>query len=203
MASKKPEPAIGAEDEVEASIIQAAQDEFSIAGISSTNMDTVARQAGISRATLYRRFPTKYSLLEAVTKQTSKWAAKRVGRLVESAPSPQEAVVVAFTEYARLLGTVPFFQGILDYAISRQAKGHRVIGRLFTKDRLMVHFMWDMVETLRKAGATMPDEDLRAVAEIQARLAMSLVLAPSLLVDMTDAKSSGDFARKYIAPMVY
>lgn len=203
MASKKPVLTAEPENDVEASIVQAAQDEFSIAGISSTNMDTVARQAGVSRATLYRRFPTKNSLLEAVGKQTSMWAAKRVGRLIEHASSPQEAVVIAFSEYSRLLGTVPFFQEALTYVISRQAKGHKVLSRLFIKDELMIHFVWDTVAALRSAGATMPDDDLRAVAEILARLAMSLVLAPSLLVDMTDAKSSGGFARKYIAPMVY
>ncbi|WP_411161838.1 helix-turn-helix domain-containing protein, partial [Mycobacteroides abscessus] len=51
---------MNSEPDADDPILDAAHDEFSMVGIQRTSMDTVARQAGVSRATLYRRFPTKY-----------------------------------------------------------------------------------------------------------------------------------------------
>lgn len=190
------------ENEANDPILDAAHDEFSIAGIQRTNMDAVAKHAGVSRATLYRRFPTKFSLLEAVGQRASRWAGKRVSRMT-AGQSPQEAVVTAFLEYSRVLRSVPFFREMLDYTLSRHNGGERLLGDLFTKEKFVADFIEYIVETLRNAGATMPDDELRTVAEIQLRLAMSIVISPSRSLDITDDKSLTKFVRSYLSPMVY
>ena len=50
----------------EEAILSAAADEFTVAGIAQANVDAVAARAGVSRSTLYRRFPNKDALLHAV-----------------------------------------------------------------------------------------------------------------------------------------
>ena len=47
-------------------ILDAARVVFEEYGARRANVDDVARKAGISRSTLYRRFPNKESLLAAV-----------------------------------------------------------------------------------------------------------------------------------------
>ncbi|CPR82298.1 TetR family transcriptional regulator [Mycobacteroides abscessus subsp. abscessus] len=191
---------VNSEPDADDPILDAAHDEFSMVGIQRTSMDTVARQAGVSRATLYRRFPTKYSLLEAVGIRAGKWAGKRLARLAEGQP-PQEVVVTAFVESARMFRSVPFFREMVDYAMSRY--GQDLAREIFVREKLITYMIGNIAATLRKAGATMPEEELRTVAEIQLRMVMSFVLSPSRTMDFDDDKSVRKFVSTYLSPMVY
>ena len=53
-------------DPVAETIVDAALEEFLAYGLRRTNVDVVARRAGVSRATLYRRFDGKDALVQAV-----------------------------------------------------------------------------------------------------------------------------------------
>lgn len=183
-------------------IVEAAEDEFSLVGVRRANMDSVARHAGVSRATLYRRFPTKSSLIEAVGTRTARWAGKRMARMVEGQP-PKEALVIAVAEYARMLRTLPLWQELVHHAVLRYNEGDRTVGGLFTSEKFITESIDSIMLLLRSAGATMPDEELRIVAEITLRMATSFVVSPSAVVDVDDDKSLRNFVRTYLSPMVY
>jgi AcrR family transcriptional regulator len=53
------------DEETRAVILEAARHEFQSAGYAATNMESVARRAGISTRTLYRLIPNKAALFEA------------------------------------------------------------------------------------------------------------------------------------------
>jgi len=53
-------------DPVAETILDAALEEFLAYGLRRTNVDVVAKRAGVSRATLYRRFDGKDALVQAV-----------------------------------------------------------------------------------------------------------------------------------------
>jgi AcrR family transcriptional regulator len=83
-------------------IVAGAQRVFARAGADAA-MDDVAAEAGVGIATVYRRFPTKESLLRVVL-------YRRFDEVVEAAllraqlePDPREAIRIAFT------GAVSFF----------------------------------------------------------------------------------------------
>ncbi|MUM19882.1 hypothetical protein BI330_23945 [Mycobacterium sp. CBMA 623] len=192
----------GFQDIVDDPILEAAHDEFSISGIQRTNMDTVARHAGVSRATLYRRFPTKSLLLDAVALRAGIWGGNRIARMTEG-QTPQEAVVTAFVESARMLRSVPFFSELLNFSLSKHIGGDRMLTHLFTKRQVGAAFVHGMTLTLRRAGATMPDAELRVVSEILFRMAVSITLSPSPAMDILNDKSTAKFVRQYLAPMVY
>ena len=65
-----PDPAvlalIGKADEITSRILRTAQEQFELVGIRRTTMEDVARQCGVGKATLYRRFPTKDAVVDAV-----------------------------------------------------------------------------------------------------------------------------------------
>ena len=191
-------------EEVEKSILDAAYDEFSVVGVQRANMEDVAIRAGVSRATLYRRFPNKNSLLQAVSVRAGKWGLKKLDRMLEGLP-PEEVVVTAFCEYTRDLSSVPFFKELLGYShgLSRRTGHEEALANLFLSENLIAVMIDGIATRLRKAGATMPDSELRVVAELQLRVAMSFVMSPSPSVDVRDRKAVSAFVRKHLAPMVY
>lgn len=69
--------------EVDAAVTDAALGCFGRYGIAKTTMDDVAREAGISRATLYRQVESREALLHA----TIRAEARRITTLVEEATS--------------------------------------------------------------------------------------------------------------------
>jgi AcrR family transcriptional regulator len=54
------------DDETRAVILDAARSEFASTGYAATNMESVARRAGVSTKTLYRLIPNKAALFEAM-----------------------------------------------------------------------------------------------------------------------------------------
>ena len=54
------------DEETRAVILEAARHEFASSGYAATNMESVARRAGVSTRTLYRLIPNKAALFEAM-----------------------------------------------------------------------------------------------------------------------------------------
>jgi AcrR family transcriptional regulator len=54
------------DEETHAVILDAARQEFAASGYAATNMESVARRAGVSTKTLYRLVPNKATLFEAI-----------------------------------------------------------------------------------------------------------------------------------------
>ena len=59
-------PRLRSDNETRTIIFDAARHEFAVSGFAATNMDSVARRAGISTKTLYRLIPNKAALFEAM-----------------------------------------------------------------------------------------------------------------------------------------
>lgn len=59
-------PQARSDDETRALILDAARREFTASGYAATNMESVARRAGLSTKTLYRLIPNKAALFEAM-----------------------------------------------------------------------------------------------------------------------------------------
>lgn len=66
----EPDPVVLAQvdnpDEITARILAATLKQAELVGMRRTTMEDVARRSGVGRATLYRRFPTKAALVDAV-----------------------------------------------------------------------------------------------------------------------------------------
>src|SRR6516164_5134796 len=59
-------PQLRSDEETRAIILEAARYEFSHTGYAATGMESVARRAGVSTKTLYRLFPNKAAVFEAM-----------------------------------------------------------------------------------------------------------------------------------------
>ncbi|BCI51543.1 putative transcriptional regulator, TetR family protein [Mycolicibacterium litorale] len=183
--------------EQEAAILKAAAEEVALVGVGRLSMDVVARQAGVSRSTLYRRFPSRDALITELARQTFDFAMARL-QTVGVGNGPQEAAVAAFREGVRLLTGEPVMRRFL------QLDGDfTATTGMFDEARMfLVSAATAMAKALRAAGATMPDDQLLAVSEVHIRLAASLVQVDTPVLDVSDDDAVTRYARTYLAPLV-
>jgi AcrR family transcriptional regulator len=109
-------------DEVVRRILDAAQAEFMAAGYEAASTNRIAAAFGGSKATLFRHFPTKERLLEAVIRRiASRWRG-RVDPAAIATDEPEEWLVgFAIVVLEWILGDEPLFVGRLGIA-----EGHKV-----------------------------------------------------------------------------
>ncbi|KUI27679.1 TetR family transcriptional regulator [Mycobacterium sp. IS-1742] len=183
--------------EQEAAILKAAAEEVALVGVGRLSMDVVARQAGVSRSTLYRRYPSRDALITELGRQTFDFAMARL-QTVGGGADPQEAAVAAFREGVRLLTGEPVMRRFLQLDGDFTA----TVGMYDEARVFLVNAAIAMARALRAAGATMADDDLLAVSEMHIRLAASLVQVSTPVLDVTDDDAVTRYARTHLAPLV-
>jgi len=186
--------------EQEARIIGAAGNEFRRSGVRHANIERIADEAGVSRSTLYRRFPSREDLLIAVIHQVRRDLVKEVADTLAGL-DPRATVVEAFclamTYFRndelprRLLGENPEAVDVFVGAADPQVED------------MISEFSRGIAQTLRSSGASMPDRQLQLAAEVQVRMFISLTTAPSAVLDIGDERQLRAFAEDFLAPMVW
>jgi AcrR family transcriptional regulator len=185
-----------ATDEVGESIVDAALAEFLTYGLRRTTVDVVARRAGVSRATLYRRFKDKDALVQAVLVRECRRFFGSIAAAVAEMSTVEERLVEGFAvgvRYARadrllnrLLASDP--EALLPY--------------LTTNGALVVAAARDFL--VRQGGSTEPagDRTSAGVAELFVRLAISFTLMPESAIPLGTDEEVRAFARAYLAPLM-
>lgn len=177
-------------------ILDAAERVFSQYGARRANVEDVARAAGISRSTLYRAYPTKEALLQAVLDREIDEFFDQLEALSVGL-SPREAIVECFTAGIALTHEIPLLARLVETepeiitGVGGSAQTSVVLGSAHR-----------VADTLRRSGATMPDDELHVVAELMLRIAYTYLLNPHGTVDMTDPKAVRAYAERYLAPLV-
>jgi AcrR family transcriptional regulator len=182
-------------DAVAESIVDAALEELLAYGLRRANVDAVARRAGVSRATLYRRFDGKDSLVRAVLVRESRRFFASVAAAVDGLDSPRDRLVEGF-----VVGV-------------RYAREDRLLNRLLSADpeALLPYLTTEGGPVVAAARDFLvrqaPDEPAggrtpAGVAEVFVRLAISFTLQPGGAIPLdTDAEVRA-FARGYLAPLM-
>ncbi|MCM6771905.1 TetR/AcrR family transcriptional regulator [Nocardia sp. CDC159] len=194
---------LGDGDEVTARIVAAAYEQMAVVGWRRCTMDDVARRARLGRATVYRKFPTRQALLDAVVlAEVRKYLADST-----AAVSAQPTVADRIAESAA--HTMEFL------------RGHRVLRRLLETEpesvlpALTTHSgpLLDLVREFcvavwrrELAGDTPISEEreqhLRTVAELHIRITLSFILGEHTSIPLDTAEQAREFARTYLAPML-
>lgn len=184
-------------------LLESALSAFLDFGIKRTSMGEIARRAGISPATLYRRFESKNELVEAVGVREAQLFVAAIDERVQAATRNGDPgadvlveVFVAFiTQLAnnkllqRLLRTEP---DVILPRLTTEAGPVLAVGRGYLAEKLRV----------LQQSVDIPDFDADLVAEVLARLGQSLVLTPDGLIPLTDETAARAFARRTVLPMI-
>jgi AcrR family transcriptional regulator len=164
-------------------------------GLAKTTLDDVAREAGCSRATVYRAFPGgKDGLVDAVTRAELNRFFVRLATAIERTDDLEDLLVVAITEANRAL------------------TGHEALQFLLRHEpevvlpNLTFHRAELVLGAVRNFGtpylAPHVGDEAGALAEWVARLVLSYTLCPSDTHDLSSPDDVRRLVRTFVLPGV-
>lgn len=202
-----PDPAVLAQvrdpDEITARILSAALDQFETVGVRRSTMDDVARRGGLARATLYRRFPNKAMLVDAVV-------LNEVNRYLDG-NAIARSHGATFEE--RLVNGTVFTIGFLrEHALLKKlmrAEPETILPSLTVDADAIVELATEQSAALLAAelyGAVKPtaaqQRHLRIAGELQTRLVLSFILTPHTSINFADTHDVRAWVQDYLLPMI-
>src|SRR5262245_31586447 len=162
-------------------------------GLSKTTLDDVAREAGCSRATLYRYFEGKAALVQFTVADE---LARLTGRAVAAADAEEtleDAAVTLVVTAARALTDQQALQFLLVHE-PESILGHLAFG---AGDRLLVRVGDAFAPAFTR---WMGDDDARRAGDWLARILRSYVLMPEPSIDLTIHAEARGFLAQLVVP---
>lgn len=166
--------------EKRALILGAATELFSDLGYDKTSLARVAERAGVSTATMFKQFPTKADLFEAIVRQF--WATgPTIGSSPPASGDPRAGLLALGSNYARVL-RAPGMAGLHRMVIA-EAPRFPELGRIqfdLGKEPLF-EIVRDYINTETRAGTLRATNDVQAATEFLGMIS-NFVLWPQLLL---------------------
>jgi AcrR family transcriptional regulator len=190
-------------DETTARILRGALEQFELIGIRRTTMEDVARRSGVGRATLYRRFPTKDALVDAVVLAEVVRYLEGNARARARGTTVEERMVEGTLFTMRFMREHTLLKRLLD------TEPETILPSLTVDAGTLLAFITEQGAAMARAelyGADTPtpaqEQHLRNVVELHARLTISFILTPQtgIILDTTDDVRA--YAHDYLLPMV-
>lgn len=189
------------DDETAGRILGGALRQAEDFGLRRFTVDDVARRAGVSRVTIYRYFPKKDRLVNAMIMHELRRFLTKVDGVIAGQPTPE----------AKLAEGLTFCLAYL--------RGHRLLNRLLrTEPELILPHLTtrasDLVAAARgwiaghihaeiAAGhLALPDGDVDGAAELIVRAVISLVLTPDTVLPVDSARGRQRIVDLYLTPIV-
>jgi TetR/AcrR family transcriptional repressor of uid operon len=187
-------------DETRARVLDAAYEQFSRFGIQRSTMEDVARRAGVSRITVYRRFATKDALVEQVVRREFRRYFDQFLIEIRQAETVADRVVLGFVSSLRAIRGNPLIGGLItaepDLVLpSMISDGGRTVATVR-------EFVAGQLRREQRAGNVSGDLDIDFVAEMMVRISASFLAIPSGLVDLDDDGQLAALARRFLVPML-
>ncbi|MFI6518218.1 TetR/AcrR family transcriptional regulator [Spirillospora sp. NPDC050679] len=187
-------------DETRARVLDAAYEQFCRMGIQRSTMEDVARRAGVSRITVYRRFATKDALVEQVVRREFRRYFVQFLRDIEQAETAADRVVLGFVSSLRAIRGNPLIGGLIatetDLLVASMiSDGGRTVATVR-------RFVAGQLRQEQRAGNVPDDLDADLVAEMMVRVSASFLAIPSHLIDLDDDEQLAGVARRFLVPML-
>lgn len=164
-------------------ILAAAYEVFQSRGVADGTMSEVARCAGVGRATLYRYFPGKDVLLEALVLREARELFALLDAELGADDEPGSMFERGLLAALAHLRAHPLLQRVL------RSEPQSILPLLTVQGAPLleaaVEFATPYIERAVKTKRLAP-VDARATAEWGARILLSLLLTPSVVVDLDD-----------------
>lgn len=188
------------DDETSARILDVAYELFCHMGIPRTTMEDVARRAGVSRVTVYRRFATKAALVDRLVRREIRRYFDQFLLDIAHAETAAERVVLGFVSSLRALRTNPLIGGLM--VADPNALVPSTIGDGGRTLATVREFVAGQLRREQEAGSVSRDVNVDVVAELMVRVASSFLVIPSHIIDLDDDEQLSDLARQFLVPML-
>lgn len=181
--------------DLDRTILDTARTVFETYGVRRANIEDVAARAGVSRSTVYRRFPTKDDLFGHVVRREAESFFGTLDRATTGC-DPQQAVIEAFALGVRLVQDSPLYSRIAD-------SEPELLGMFSRSQAFPIgQFADGIAHTLRRCGADIPDRDLTNIADILLRVALGIIVFPTDRLDTSDSAAVREYAARYLVPII-
>ena len=181
---------------VDEAILDAAVEELRAYGLRRTSVDNVARRAGLSRATVYRRYESKSVLVQAALVRES---ARFFGEIVAAIGpllTAEERLVEGFVVGLRKVRTDALLTRLLI------SDPEELVPYLTLRGAGVIAAASEfLVSQYEQVGGSMT-RDPRVLAEMLVRLAISFTLTPGGAVPVGDDAAVRAFAKSYLVPLM-
>ena len=185
-------------DEYAERILEAAEAQFREFGLRRTSLDRVAKAAGVSRITLFRRFANRDALIGAVVLRAGQRFISEFDAAVPKTGGLDDRFVHGVVTAARMVSSEPLLGRLLQTDpedvlphLSTYGEGFIVLGRQYLASAMI---------RARDAGLEI-NGDIDWLAEIFVRIVHSMMLAQSDL--LADEERLAAFARTNLLPMLH
>lgn len=190
-------------DAITTRILDATLEQAELVGIRRMTMEDVARRSGVGRATLYRRFPTKDALIDALV------LAEARRYLDGSAQARSRADTL---EDRLVYGTVFTVTFLREHTLLKKllrTEPETILPSLTIDAGAILDFATDHSAALLRTdlygtSTTTPAQErhLRTVAELHTRLTLSFIVTPHTGIKLTTIGDTRAYVRTYLLPMV-
>ncbi|MDP9165647.1 MAG: TetR/AcrR family transcriptional regulator [Actinomycetota bacterium] len=179
-------------------IVDAALRQFELFGINRSTVEQITRRAGLSRVTLYRRFPGKRQLIEAVMMRKLTGFLEDLEREIATYPTAEDKLTEGFVFALAALREDALLSRLLEsepetFVPYLTVQGAPVLQA--AANFLATHLARDLDDD--RTGT-----ELLTVADLTVRLMISFVLTPHTTVDLDDPQTARAYAQKYLAPIL-
>lgn len=178
-------------------ILTAAEEELTVLGLRRSNVDEMARKAGVSRSTLYRRFQDKEALIAAVVNRVGNEAVTELRDAV-AGKTGTEAAVDAFCAAVNVFNTRKILRVL--FMGSERALPNELVR--FLERKLIDLVVSQLAVLLKESGINKSDEELLVISELLMKISLSYLGNPSRFVSFDDPAAVREFAQKHLVPLV-
>lgn len=202
-----PAPAVLAQlrepDDITTRILSATLEQAELVGMRHITMEDVARRSGVGRATLYRRFPTKAALIDAVVLAEARRYFAGNAQACSAATTLEDRLV-----YGTMF-TVTFMR---EHALLKKllrAEPETILPSLTVDAGPIVDLATDQAAAELKteiygSEPVTPEQErhLRTVAELHTRLTLSFIVTPHTSINLATIDDTRAYVRRYLLPMI-
>ena len=187
------------QDRTSTAVLDAALRQFELFGITCSTMEDIARRARRARVTIYRRFPDKARLVEAVILRELRSFLADLEVHMQSVAMPEEKLTEGFVFTLKAVRSHRLLQRLLE------SEPELLLPYLTTDGAPFIATARDfLAERLaRELDDDYTDAELLTAAEIVVRLILSFLLTPQTHAGLDDREQMRVFALRYLAPILY
>jgi AcrR family transcriptional regulator len=186
-------------DPVAEKILDAAFEQFHLLGIRRSSVEDIAKRAGVGRVTVYRRFENKEQLVQSLLLRETQRAVERVDARTSEPDSVEDRMVESFVAAMHEVRTHPLLLALL------RTEPETILPLLTVKASLGLAFARTYVANKLQEGREalgLPAANLDPVAEVFARLSLSMLLTARTAIPVENDDDAREFARRHLLPMV-
>lgn len=182
------------EDPITEAVLDGALRQFELFGIAKSTVEDIAKRAKVARVTVYRRFPGKDALVEAVVLRELRRFQADLTAAMAPFDEAEDQLCEGFVFTLRTARSHPLFMRLLESEpdellphLTGDGAPFLELGRAFVAAR--------MASELDDGRSY---EEMLVAADVASRLVISLAIAPGGLVDFDDDEAARAFARNYL-----